>query len=86
MTAPTIPQIIDTLDDLRRMGLANCYPAELLAARRISFLAQVERYSIGARLDDIAAAFVTADPETRQELITEAAELLTKEDCDANPE
>jgi hypothetical protein len=38
MTTPTIPQIIDTLDDLRRMGLANCYPAELLAARRAAFL------------------------------------------------
>jgi hypothetical protein len=77
MTTPTIPQIIDTLDTLRRMGLENCYPADLLAARRIAFLAQVERYSIGARLDDIAAAFVTADPETREALIEEAAELLT---------
>jgi ABC-type transport system substrate-binding protein len=82
MTAPTIPQIIDTLASIPSPD----YPADKLAARRIAFLAQVERYSIGARLDDIAAAFVTADPETRQELITEAAELLTKEDCDANPE
>jgi ABC-type transport system substrate-binding protein len=67
-------------------SLSAEYDPALLAARRIAFLAQVERYSIGARLDDIAAAFVTADPETRQELIEEAAELLTKEDCDANPE
>jgi hypothetical protein len=38
MTTPTIPQIIDTLDDLRRMGLENCYPADKLAARRAAFL------------------------------------------------
>jgi hypothetical protein len=38
MTAPTIPQIVDTLGDLRRMGLENCYPADLWAARRGAFL------------------------------------------------
>jgi hypothetical protein len=41
MTAPTIPQIIGTLDTLRRMGLDATYPADLLTARRRAFVASI---------------------------------------------
>lgn len=36
-----------------------------------------EPQTVADRLDEIAAAFVTADPQTRDGLIAEAAELLT---------
>jgi hypothetical protein len=44
MTAPTIPQIIDTLDDLRRMGLDAMYPPELLTPRRAQFVASIPEH------------------------------------------
>jgi hypothetical protein len=55
------------------------YPVDLLAARRADFRAQIQRHTdpVGSCLDDIACQFVTATKEQRDELIAEAAELLT---------
>jgi antibiotic biosynthesis monooxygenase (ABM) superfamily enzyme len=53
------------------------YPCDLLTARRVWWLAQINQHNVNARLDAIAAAFVWATAEEREALIEEAAELLT---------
>jgi hypothetical protein len=41
MTAPTLPQVADLLDTLRRMGLGAMYPPELRTPRRAQFIASI---------------------------------------------
>jgi hypothetical protein len=72
------------IDALKQIPAAE-YDPDLLDARRATFLRQINQHNVNARLDAIAAAFVTVKTaEEREGLIEEAAELLTLDPDECN--